>query len=418
MKLLVLNTWSLFSLSLLFFGCGNESSDRQKVLRVGTSGDYAPFSSNTSGELEGFDIELAKRFSADQGMELKFVIFKWSNLLADLEANKFDVAMGGVTVRPDRSLAARFTVPTTTSGAVVIVPNGSSETMESLDRKRIRIGVNQGGHLERVTRDKFEKATIITSDENQAIPVMLLAGEIDALVTDTMEAPFWLERLPGARALAPFTQDRKAWLVHSDEVELGNRLDAWLLSQEEAGSLAELRSEFLPAGNDEYTASPLLALLAAMDERLSLMPAVAESKRLLGKPVEDVAQEERVLETATLGVLEEALRQGFKPPEEDSVAAFFRAQIEAAKAIQYATLGSPATMSNPLDLVQDLRPALGRISEKINRLLLVANIENREILNSLVYQAFARHQIAEHHVASIEESLWVLFCDLNHNLDP
>lgn len=250
-----------FLCSFWIAGCSNFQESKLPILRVGTSGDYAPFSSDESGELVGFDIELAKRFAADQGMELEFVIFKWANLLADLEAGKFDVAMSGVTVRADRSLAARFTIPTTTSGAVVIIPAGSSETMTTLDSESIRIGVNQGGHLERVTRTKFGKATLITSDENQAVPDRLLAGEVDALVTDTMEAPFWLERLPGATALAPFTQDRKAWLVHPDAIELGDQLDAWLLKKEADGTLSELRFELLPPGNDERTASLLLALL-------------------------------------------------------------------------------------------------------------------------------------------------------------
>ena len=393
-------------------GCGGNKEAYKSKLKVGTSGDYAPFSYYDSGGLAGFDIALAQQFAADHGLELEFIIFKWTNLLADLEAGKFDVAMSGVTVRSDRSLAARFTVPMTKSGAVVIVPSGAfEETIETLNREGIRIGVNAGGHLERVTRAQFKSASILTSSENQAVPDMLLAGTIDAVVTDTMEAPFWLQRLPGAKALAPFTQDRKAWLVHPDKSELAEQLDEWLLEQESNGNLGKLRKAFLPQGNDDETALPLAALLAAMDERLSLMIAVAESKRILGKPVEDLAQEAQVLEAAVQGVTEAARSQGREPLDIAAVRGFFKAQIEAAKAIQYKTLEGAVAMSDPPDLVNELRPALGRISERINRLLLVAKIKHGERMNDLVSQAFAQHQLAENHLVSISESLRLVLGD-------
>ena len=402
----------LLCLVCLWWGCDSGDGLARPILKVGTSGDYAPFSSDQSGELVGFDIALAQQFATDHEMALEFVIFKWPSLLADLKAGKFDVAMSGVTVRLDRSLAARFTVPTTKSGAVVIVPSVAfEETFETLDREGIRIGVNEGGHLERVTREQFRSASIVTSSENQAVPDMLLAGTIDALVTDTMEAPFWLQRLPGAKALAPFTQDRKAWLVHQDKSELADQLDEWLQEQESNGNLGKLRKAFLPEGNDDETALPLAALLAAMDERLSLMIAVAESKRILGKSVEDLAQEARVLEAAVQGVTEAARSQGREPLDTAAVRGFFKAQIEAAKAIQYKTLEGAATMSDPPDLVNELRPALGRISERINRLLLAAKIESGERINSLVSQAFAQHQLAENHLVSISESLKMVLHD-------
>ena len=42
--------------------------------------------------------------------------------MSDLQAGKFDVAMSGITIRSDRSIGGQFTVPTTKSGAVVLVP--------------------------------------------------------------------------------------------------------------------------------------------------------------------------------------------------------------------------------------------------------------------------------------------------------
>src|SRR5262249_5583706 len=78
------------------------------TLRVGTSGDYEPFSAGTTAEAEGLDLDVARAFAAERGLELEVVRFRWPDLERDLAAGRFDVAMSGVTVRPEGSAAGRF----------------------------------------------------------------------------------------------------------------------------------------------------------------------------------------------------------------------------------------------------------------------------------------------------------------------
>src|SRR6266404_2350857 len=80
-------------------------------LRVGTSGDYPPFSLARDGRLEGLDVEIARRFAHDGGRRLELVPFRWPELTRDLAAGRFDLAMSGVTLRPERAVAGVFTRP-------------------------------------------------------------------------------------------------------------------------------------------------------------------------------------------------------------------------------------------------------------------------------------------------------------------
>ena len=89
-------------------------------LRVGTSGDYAPFSVDEGGALSGFDVAVARAFADDAGLALRFERFAWPALARDVAAARFTVAMSGVTVRPERSVVGRFSVPVARSGAVVL----------------------------------------------------------------------------------------------------------------------------------------------------------------------------------------------------------------------------------------------------------------------------------------------------------
>jgi cyclohexadienyl dehydratase len=345
-------------------------AEAPRTLRVGTSGDYAPFSvASADGEahFEGFDPAVARRYADERGLELEWVRFAWPELEADLAAGRFDVAMSGVTVRPERSLAGRFTVPLAWSGALALVSEDSAyRSVEDLRIAGVRIGVNAGGHLEKVARAAFPRATLLAIPGNANVLPALLAGSVDAVVTDDLEAPAWLEQAPGHRALGPFSRDRKAYLVRADRPELARDLDAWLLAREANGTLDELRGEHLGPGAAKEIATPLRALLAAMDERLDLMPLVARAKRERELPVRDPEQEQRVLDAATQAARDAAGRAGVLPIPDRWVQALFRAQIDAGAALQAHALARPDPGARRApDLDGELRPALARIGERI-----------------------------------------------------
>ncbi len=346
------------------------AAETPRTLRVGTSGDYAPFSAasaDAEGRFEGFDPAVARRFADERGFELEWVRFAWPELEADLAAGRFDVAMSGVTVRPERSLAGRFTVPVARSGALALVSEDSAyRSVEDLRIAGVRVGVNAGGHLEKVARAAFPRATLHAIPGNENVLPALLAGSVDAVVTDDLEAPGWLEQAPGHRALGPFSRDRKAYLVRADLPELARDLDAWLLAREANGTLDALREEQLGPGAAQEIATPLRALLAAVDERLDLMPLVARAKRERELPVRDPEQEQRVLEAATRAARDAARRAGVVPIPDRWVHALFRAQIDAGAALQTYALARPgAGAPSAPDLDGALRPALARIGERI-----------------------------------------------------
>lgn len=116
-----------------------------------------------------------------------------------------------------------------------------------------------------------------------------------------------------------------------------------------------MQGAFASAGED--------ALFAAVAERLSHMRDVAHFKSIAGRPIEDRAREEIVLDAAVASAVARGLDAG-------SVRAFFRAQIDAAKIIQYryraAWLADPSALgSTAPDLATDIRPALTRLGDRI-----------------------------------------------------
>jgi cyclohexadienyl dehydratase len=335
-----------------------ETAPPTAVLRVGTSGDYAPFSFRTpSGELSGFDIAVAQRLAGDLGRRVEFVPFHWPDLVTQLRASAFDIAMSGVTVRADRAVSAAFSRPYAMTGAVAAIRSSDQEKFRSvtdLDNKNVRVAVNRGGHLEQVARRRFTHAQLIPVADNTSLPGLLTRGEADAVISDDLEARAWTAA--PLTTLGPFTHDRKAYGLPREAGELLRQVNDWLAAREADGWLNEQRRRWL---GEQAVRTPeqasIEALVAAMDLRLQLMPLVAAVKRREHLPIEDRAQEGRVLER----VRSVAAAAELHP---DDVAELFRIQMEAAKAIEHT---APAATAPPDATLADLRAAVAAASDRV-----------------------------------------------------
>jgi cyclohexadienyl dehydratase len=96
------------------------------------------------------------------------------------------------------------------------------------------------------------------------------------------------------------------------------------------------------------------------------MPFVAAAKQRGRAPIEDPAQEERVLAASASAVARAAGERRVPPPPAAAVNAFFRAQIEAAKFLQSR---GDVPQAPAWSLEQDLRPAIARITARLAWLL-------------------------------------------------
>ncbi|MBI3246655.1 MAG: transporter substrate-binding domain-containing protein [Deltaproteobacteria bacterium] len=332
------------------------------VLRVGMSGDYAPFCvcTESAQECSGFEVEMARRLAADLAVRFDIVRFRWPELRHDVMAEKFDLAMSGVTMRPERLLWSTFTHPYAVSGAMVLVADTSRfPSVAAVDQAGVRLAVNAGGHLEQVARSRFGSATILATAKNMELPTLVEHKQADALLTDSFEAPQFLARYSRLSALPAFGRDRKAYLVRRTDGPWREWLDHWLADREHDGFLPGLRQRWLREERARPL-SPLSAVFAFLDLRLALMPAIADYKQRYNLPVEDLRQEGLVIAHAASLARERGANA-------DATRELFRRQIDVAKQVQEAMLKNPHRIpvwARGLDLAADLRPALSDIGDR------------------------------------------------------
>ncbi|MDT1847561.1 transporter substrate-binding domain-containing protein, partial [Acinetobacter baumannii] len=83
------------------------------TLRVCSTGDYPPFTEQTeSGDWKGIDVDMARDLAETMGVEPEFVKTSWKTLMDDYTAGTCDVAVGGISLNPERAEQVYFTVPT------------------------------------------------------------------------------------------------------------------------------------------------------------------------------------------------------------------------------------------------------------------------------------------------------------------
>jgi chorismate mutase len=243
---------------------------------------------------------------------------------------------------------------------------------------------------------------------NDKVRRAILEGRADAAVSDTLEAREWRRSAPELRVLGPFSRDRKAPLVRAELPELAAHLDLWLFAREADGTLSELRKTWLGDPPQAGTATPLAALLAAADERLALMPRVGEAKRRAGLPVNDEAQEGRVLDAAVRAVHDAAAASGRPQPIEASVRGVFQALIAMARQLESTEIGASRseTMSGLSSLEGTLRPAISRITPKIAEALVrLESLPPVEVLRTKVREELRTSQIGRDDAQRLADAL-------------
>ncbi|MEJ0067519.1 MAG: transporter substrate-binding domain-containing protein [Pseudomonadota bacterium] len=207
----------------------------QKQLRIGTTGDYKPFSdlNPETKAFEGIDIDMARALAAALGVEPRFVETAWSTLMADLAADKFDIAMGGISVTLERQKTAWFSSPYLAGGKTPIArcaDQARYQTLADIDRAGVRLIVNPGGTNERFARAAITHATIALFDDNRAIFGQILAGRADVMITDAIETVLQQKLHPGLCAIhpdEPFNFSEFAYLLPRD-LPFKLFVDQWL----------------------------------------------------------------------------------------------------------------------------------------------------------------------------------------------
>ena len=134
----------VLALSLLTACGGKETSEEKDRLEriqeagelvVAMEGTWSPWTyHDDSGELVGYDVEVAAAIAEKLGVKATFVEGGWDGLLAGLESGRYDIMVNGVNVTEDRAEVYDFSEPYAYDRMAVIVRSDDEriQAMEDL----------------------------------------------------------------------------------------------------------------------------------------------------------------------------------------------------------------------------------------------------------------------------------------------
>ncbi|KXF83580.1 cyclohexadienyl dehydratase [Enterovibrio coralii] len=272
------------ALSLSSFAVADQLDDilEAGVIRVGTTGDYKPFSFYDGEIYSGYDVDVAQYLGEQLGVKVEFVPTTWKGLLDGLKEDKYDIAMGGITRRMQRQLNAEQTQGYMVFGKCFLVAKGNAgkyDTLEKVNTPSVRVGVNIGGTNEKFAEANLPNATFTKFENNLDVPKAVAAGDVDVMVTETPEGFFYEvtdAKLEASRCDDPFTRSQFGYLIPKGEQGLLNAVNFAIDEMKLKGIETELMQK------NQLVAEPKfeVVLVAADGNKVALIQAVKDATGL------------------------------------------------------------------------------------------------------------------------------------------
>jgi polar amino acid transport system substrate-binding protein len=220
---------------------------QRDILRVGMS-TFVPWAmKDKTGELIGFEIDVASRLAADMGVRVVFVPTKWAGMIPALLTGKFDVIIGGMGIRPDRNLKVNFSIPYDYTGMSIVAHKERASGFSSLadfNRPDVLIAVRLGSTAVAAVKRYLPKAKLRMFDDESQAYQELNNGRVHAVVGNAPLPGFQARRYPKRLYLpikGTFTKEPIGFALRKGDFDTLNFFNNWIRVVEAEGWFKERR---------------------------------------------------------------------------------------------------------------------------------------------------------------------------------
>ncbi|MBE6692096.1 MAG: amino acid ABC transporter substrate-binding protein [Ruminococcaceae bacterium] len=234
-------------LATCLVGCGTKGATLDDVKKAGkitiaTSPDFPPFESLENGEVVGIEVEIMKLIAKDLGVECEFVQMDFDSVLIGIEAAKYNCAMSGITVTPDREKNMLFTKPYYVAAQAIVVKEDSAIKAKA-DLTGKKVSVQTGTTAESGCQDEGLEVMAFTA--NADAKAALTTGKVDAWVVDNLTAVQMVEEGDGLKILDEnMTEEPYAFAFAKGSESLVEAIDASLQKYIADGTVEKIFEDF------------------------------------------------------------------------------------------------------------------------------------------------------------------------------
>ena len=223
-------------------------------LHMSTNAAFPPYEMTTDdGGFEGIDVEVAEAIAKKLGLELVVDDMGFDAALTAVQTGQSDIAMAGITVKPDRQEVMDFTDPYTNAVQVIIVNEDSPiQSIDDLANAQM-IGCQRATtgyeYCAADPEDDGYGADHVTAYETGALAVMdLVQGKVDAVVIDNEPAKAYVAQNPGLKILdTEFANEEYAIAVKKGNTALLDAVNAAMAELKADGTFQGIVDKYIKA---------------------------------------------------------------------------------------------------------------------------------------------------------------------------
>ena len=169
-------------------------------LHMATNAAFPPYEMTADdGSFEGIDVEVATAIAEKLGLELVVDDMDFDAALIAAQNGKSDMVMAGVTVNEERQAVMDFSDSYATGVQVVIVPEGSDITLDTLGDQQIGTQRGTTGYI--YCSGDYGEDHVISYDNGITAVQALQNGQVDCVVIDSAPAQALVDANPGLTIL-------------------------------------------------------------------------------------------------------------------------------------------------------------------------------------------------------------------------
>jgi len=164
------------------------SADEMRKVRIGSEGAYPPFNSiDASGNLVGFDIDIANALCAAAAYECSFVIQDWDGMIPALQAGKFDAIIASMGITEKRKEVVDFTRKYYNAPAKFIAAEAASfDFAQPAGLDGVTVGVQGSTIHEDYVRAMWPQAEVVTYATQDEANADLVSGRVDLVMANSI----------------------------------------------------------------------------------------------------------------------------------------------------------------------------------------------------------------------------------------
>lgn len=250
-----------FSTGVLPGAARASTQQPDRVYRSATEYDYPPFSVTSSGEADGFSVDLLKAVAREIGINVTFKIDQWNILKEELKNGDLDI-LPLVGYTEERDIYYDFTVPYIVMQGNIFVRSNSTSIMDEDDLYGKEIIVMEGDNAhEYAQRMQFTDQLILTKTYEEAFRLLSI-GQHDAVLAQSLVGEMMINNLglknitavtkPGADDLSHIKvnlsgfEQKFCFAVKDGDKELLAKLNEGLAIVSTNGTYTELYNKWFP----------------------------------------------------------------------------------------------------------------------------------------------------------------------------